>query len=193
MQQRFDQPDLAGVRQNVSTVIRNALKSCYESAMLYGALPHQAQPHPFAADLLLLGWSNATPYFLEIAGDGELNWHTERKFYATGTGGDFATVAQALMAHYLEGPSVPVERGLQLDYRTIETVCQVSSSFVGLPVQLALANDAGARVLTPGEVEEVREAVEGWRTVERETFLSPGRADTEEQEPVEEPPTLEAG
>lgn len=57
---------------------------------------------PMHSDFLVLGYANNTPYFLELSGDGQLNWHTAGKFAVVGSGGPFAEVANGLMAHYVE-------------------------------------------------------------------------------------------
>lgn len=140
--------------------------------------------HPWASDFLVLGFANNQPYFLEIASDGQLNWHTDSRFYAVGSGGEFAMVAEGLMAHYVEGGDLTLEMGIQVAARTIETTCRVSSAHVGLPVQLAVADSSGARVLAPTEVDEVIQKVEGWLELERNTL----RTTVEPAEDLEEPP-----
>jgi ATP-dependent protease HslVU (ClpYQ) peptidase subunit len=90
----------------------------------------------------------STPYFFEVAHDGQRNWHTAAKFYAIGSGGDFASVANALMEHYLEGEELTVNLGMRLAFRTIKATCRVSSQYVREPVQLAVVDKNGARTLT---------------------------------------------
>ncbi len=172
----FATPKLQGVRQNLGTYVRDATKKCYKAAMP-GVnpvpLPGGSSLHPWNSDFLICGYANATPYFLEIGGDGQMNWHTAARFSATGSGGPFAEVTNGLMAHYVEGEDLPVKLGLWVAYRAIETTCRVSSSSVGLPVQMAVADDDGARVLSDEEVEEVAAGVEGWLTVEKDSLKQP--------------------
>jgi len=157
----------------------------YQMLMVAG----ERQMHPFASDFLLLGFAGGTPYFLEVAHDGQLNWHHDAGFYAVGSGGEFASVARALMAHYVEGDDLPVELGLQLAYRTIANTIEVSSQYVSLPVQLAAVDAAGARVLDEGDVERVKQAVQGWMKIEAETLRAqPGGS--VEPAPLEEPPSI---
>jgi len=115
-----------------------------------------------------------------------MNWHTEKLFAAVGSGGAFATVARALMEHYTEGGPLPVDLGRQVAYRTIDTTCRVSASGVGLPVQLAVVDDNGARELSPDEVKQVGTEVAGWTQLERETLLG-----TAARAPAEDLPTLD--
>jgi len=51
--------------------------------------------HPFFSSFAFLGWSRSEPWFLEIAHDAQMNWHTEKLFAAVVSGGAFATVARA--------------------------------------------------------------------------------------------------
>jgi 20S proteasome alpha/beta subunit len=188
----FATPDCAKVRDLLGHHVRDKMRTCYQAAMptvgkadsvtgLYVAFP---------TDFLLLGFGTSGAFFLEIARDGQLNWHTVPRFYAVGSAGDFAKVANGLMKHYLEGEPLSVELGLQLAYRTIETTCSVSSSGVGLPVQLAVADANGARVLTTEQIEPVKAAVAGWKKLEAETLRK--RPD-EPTAPLEQPPQLSPG
>lgn len=161
----FDTPSLPVIRKNIGDFLRQNMAQCYGNLIP----ARQMQPglsHPFSADFLVLGWAAGGPWLLEVAGDGQMNWHTAAKFYAVGSGGDFASVCQAVMAHYFEG-ELDVHVGLQVAYRSIEATCRVSSAGVGLPVQLAVADAQGARVLTKEEGDEVGTAVERWMISER--------------------------
>jgi 20S proteasome alpha/beta subunit len=185
----FVKPDLDAVRANLGRYVREAMAACYTAAtpgqqMLQG--PGGEQRHPFASDFLLLGYGDEGPYFLEVSHDGQLNWHHAERFYAVGSGGEFASVAHALMAHYLEGEPLPVDLGLDVAYRTIATTIEVSSQWVGFPVQLAVADKDGARVLESDDVEQVKEAVQSWIKVEADTLRRPAL-----KQPLEEPPSLE--
>lgn len=159
---RWLSPERQLIRQILATSLRGAMRDCYNS-MLSGMQP--------AADFLVGGWSSNQGWLLEVAGDGQLNWHNDTKFYAVGTGGDFANVAQGLMAHYFEGDDLDVDNGLRVAYRAIETTCNVSSQWVGLPVQLGTVTSAGAAVLTREEVDAVGTAVDRWKKLERDTLL----------------------
>ena len=186
----FTTPRLLEVRANLGDCVRAKMRECYATLMPgYGMRqdPHGVQIHPFGTDFLLLGFGGGTPYFLEIAHDGQLNWHHDAGFYAVGSGGEFASVAQTLMAPYMEGEDLLVELGLQLAYRTIANTIEVSSKYVGYPVRLAVVDGGGARVLDDGDVERVKQAVEGSMKIEAETLRKkPGG----EPEPLEELPTI---
>lgn len=184
------EPNLNGIREKLGDgLVRAAMKRSYEGALPFGLNQQLNGHHPFISDFLLLGWSRGTPWFLEIARDGQMNWHTSAGFAAVGSGGPFASVAQAMVQHYLEREPLNVQDGLLVAYRAIHTTCEVSSQFVGLPVWLATATDDGARVLDRAEVDEVATAVERWKQLERETLGGAPLDDEPEQLPTldEEP------
>ena len=186
-------PDPKGIRTTLAPKVTEAMKKCYESALPFGLNQQiNQQHHPFISDFLLLGWSQKTAGFLEIDQMGQMNWHTVPKFAAVGSGGEFATVAQALMRHHVEGREVTIDDGLLIAYRAIETTCGVSSSGVGLPVWLATSTDKGARVLDRAEIDKVETEVLGWKQLEIET-LTAFRAKPEEGESAgpEDPPSLD--
>lgn len=173
-QDAFLEPRLAEVRAQLAGCVRDdVMRHCYESVMPGLAAPDLARPesrYPFATDFLLLGFSSETPYFLEIAADGQLNWH--ERFYAVGSGGEFASVAMALMEHYVQGGRLTVEDGVRLAYRTVETTIRVSAALVGQPVQMAVVDARGARVIQHGsdEMTGVEEGVAGWLQTEAESI-----------------------
>jgi 20S proteasome alpha/beta subunit len=174
----FNVPYLNGIRTRLGPKVTDTIKRCYGNALPHG--PNQLGPqgkHPFISDFLLAGWKKNKAWFLEIDNTGQLNWHTDAAFAAVGSGGEFATVAQALMKHYVEGRDINVDDGLLIAYRAIESTCGVSSSFVGLPVWLATSTDKGARVLERTEIDKVGAEVEAWKILESETLLTLRAAD----------------
>jgi 20S proteasome alpha/beta subunit len=167
----FSQPELDVIRQHIANCLKQTMRQCYASALPFGANQQvNNSHHPFITDFLVTGYTQATPYLLEIANDGQVNWHTAEGFYAIGSGGVFAAVAQGLMKHYLDGGPLPLQYGMQLAYRTIETACEVSSMWVRTPVQLAIVDKGGARVLNHAEIEQLRDEVSGWKQLERDAL-----------------------
>lgn len=167
----FAEPNLSVIRQNIATCLKQTMAQCYGSALPFGVNQQvTGGHHPFITDFLVAGYAQTTPYLLEVANDGQVNWHTDVGFYAIGSGGTFAAVAQGLMKHYLEAGPLPLQYGTQLAYRTIETACDVSSMFVRTPVQLAVVDKNGARVLDHGEIEQLKDEVMGWKQLERDAL-----------------------
>ena len=126
----------------------------------------------FDTDFLFSGMGGDRKFLLEIASDGQLNWHTDRGFIAIGSGSEFATVAMELMKPYLEEGPLDLELGQIVAYRTIETTCDVSAGLVRVPVQMAVADDSGSRVLDRRELYDVEESVQRWKASERGLLLS---------------------
>jgi proteasome beta subunit len=192
-QAAFSQPDLPLIRQNVAAFLKNTMAQCYGSALPYGA--NQKMPdgihHPFMTDFLITGFTQGTPYLLEVANDGQVNWHTDEGFYAIGSGGAFAAVARGLMKHYLDVGPLPLQYGMQLAYRTIETTCDVSSMYVRTPVQLAMVDKDGARVFEHAEIEQLKDGVMGWKQLERDALWR--RVTDVPESDLETPPSFSEG
>lgn len=185
----FTGPQINLLRNKVKNVLQPTVHKCYKSALSTAPYAPGMTAGSMISAFLLLGYSNGTGWFLEMDHDGSLNWHHERGFYAIGSGGPFAQVCHALMKHYMVD-DLSLEQGLRLAYRAIETTCSASSGHVGLPVQLAVVDEDGARILTPDEVSTVGTAVERWMELERDTLqmspAAPGDKDVEELPSVEE-------
>lgn len=132
-------------------------------------------PLDMGVKTLLLGYSNGRGWFFESAPNGPLS--TAGQFAAMGSSGVYATVAGALLHHYLAG-DLRVHEGLMLAYRAIDTTIGVSLANVGPPVQIAVCDAAGARVLNSEALDRLRTEVEGWKVLERESLASARRGDT---------------
>ena len=99
----IEQGNLQEIRSTVGEGVRKVLKRSYESALPLGL--NQINPstgrHVFDTSFLFLGWANNEPWFLEVDGQGQLNWHMSKRFKAVGSGGAFADVAGAVMYHLI--------------------------------------------------------------------------------------------
>ena len=169
--------DLDFLRNAISGEIRNAMKRAYESVL--PGVPLEMGAHPFAAGVLFGGVSGGEPYLFEIDHKGALGWHMDTGFHAIGSGGAFATVAMSLMAHYIGEDPVPLEVGKKIAFHAIEVVCDVSAGHVGKPVQMAVADAAGARILAIDEMERISLVVGRWKELERKALLE---SDSDEPE-----------
>ena len=171
----FLDPNESLVREDTGKVIKDAIRRCYESIMP-GMVPPGGYPHPFATSFLLLGVGVDGSFFLEFAEDGQVNSHTHRGFYALGSAGEFASVAMALMRHYIMGPAVPLDIGQKLAYRTIETTCEISAGLVGGPVQMAIADNSGVRIVNDTELRDIGDSVRAWKELEKNTLHGSGES-----------------
>jgi ATP-dependent protease HslVU (ClpYQ) peptidase subunit len=124
---------------------------------------------PHATDVLLLTWHDGEPSFSRIQQDLTIvNCHRDT-LVAIGSGNEYASVVRAALAHYIDG-SVDLHLGMMLAYRVISTVCDVSAWNVAPPVQIAVADASGARVLTGSEVDELADLCSRWVAVERSSL-----------------------
>jgi 20S proteasome alpha/beta subunit len=177
----FAEPNLPALRSSLKGAILRTMQTCYQGALASTPIPVGQTAASFVTSFLVLGYANSKPWFLEFAQDGQVNWHTDFGFYAIGSGGPFARVAHGLMAHYLSVP-LSLRDGMKVAYRAIETTCEVSSSSVGLPVQIALVDGEGPRVLDPAEISEIGDLVARWKTLEVDTLtMDFGEAQTAAQ------------
>jgi hypothetical protein len=181
--QNFKGPRLDQVKQNLGTYIRDPMKKCYESA-LPGTQPvptFEGMVHPFTTDFLVLGYANGTPWFVEVSHDGRLIWRTRAGHHAVGAGGEAALLARAVLTMYMGsrsagaeamhagGRDVGVEVAKALAYRTVRTTLELSAGIPGAPVQIAVADAAGSRVLSRDEVAAVGALADRWAEAEGET------------------------
>lgn len=162
-------PDAAGVRDELAVRLRPVVRDAYEALVT----PPGEKPARHGSEFIFAGWGPDGPYMHQVHADLSISSHDRHPMATIGTGHEFAAVARALMDHHLTTPPT-LHLGKLLAYRTIESVCEVSSWGVALPVQLAVADRDGARVLDEAEIEEVGMAVERWKELEREALLQQG-------------------
>ena len=189
----FLDPDESVVREHTGKVIMDTIRGCYGSIMP-GMVPPELYPHPFYTSFLLLGvGEDGDSFFLEFSGDGQVNSHTQRGFYALGSGGEFASVAMALMSHYITGPAVSLDVGQKLAYRTIETTCEISAGLVSGPVQMAIADNSGVRIADDTELRCIGDSVRAWKELEKNTLHGSGepRSEKSQSELQADIPTLQ--
>lgn len=168
--QLFAGADEPKIRERLKQFIPTTLRSCYKSGLgETGTLSPGQMFFPFPTDFILLGWGAGNPWFLEFSHDGQINSHTGRGFYAVGSGGPFASVCHGLIKHYLS-TEVTLDQGMRIAYRAIATTCEVSSGGVAPPVQIAVVDEAGQRVLNRPTIDEVGLLVERWKALEADTL-----------------------
>lgn len=180
--QNFKGPRLDQVKQNLGTYVRDPMKRCYESA-LPGTQPvptFGGMVHPFATDFLVLGYASGTPWFVEVANDGRLIWRTGAGQHAVGAGGEAALLARAILSMYAGGREIGVEVAKAVAFRTVRTTLELAAGVSSAPVQIAVADEAGARVLDREQVAAVAALADRWAEAESETirrlFTSAGAA-----------------
>lgn len=124
---------------------------------------------PHATDALVLTWRDGAPSFSRIQQDlTVVDCHRET-LVAIGSGNEYASVVRAALAHYIDGP-VDLHLGMILAFRVISTVCDVSAWNVAPPVQVAVADSSGARVLDAPDVDELADLCSRWVAVERSSL-----------------------
>lgn len=116
---------------------------------------------------IFCGWSKDGPWIMEIDLNG--SWQFADPFAATGSGYAFAHLALGTVQHY-DVANQPLDAAKAIAYRAIETTCLVSAFGVGLPVQMGVVLEDGARLLNSTEIDELKESVNLWKAQEKETL-----------------------
>lgn len=170
-------PDPRVFRERLKEAIHPPMQRCYEGALCATPREPGTIPKDLETQFLVLDRLGGVPRFLEFAEAGDVESHADLGFYGVGIGGPHAMVALALMEHHF-GTPLSLRQGLMVAYRTIETVCNVATGGVGLPVQIAIATGDGARILTTDEIVQIGTGVDRWKQLELET-LRMGDAEAE--------------
>jgi 20S proteasome alpha/beta subunit len=97
----------------------------------------------------------------------------DRPFIAIGSGHEFAATVYETLSHHLTKP-LPLKQACLFAYRAIATVCRVSSWGVGLPVQIAVADGDGAKLLGSQELDQLEDGVQRWLASDAENFRNEG-------------------
>lgn len=181
-------PDARDFRERLRGAIHPPMQRCYQGAL--SATPREPGdiPKDLETQFLVLRWAEGAPAFLEFAEAGEIESHVSLGFYGVGIGGPYAMVALSLMEHHF-GTPLSLRQGLMVAYRTIETVCNVATGGVGLPVQIAIADNDGARILSSDEIAQIGTGVDRWKQLEVDA-LTMG-SDEAEQSAVRDLPQIE--
>ena len=130
-----------------------------------------ADSQAHGVDALILGWLDDKASFVHLGPDVAPVEQKHQSFVAIGSGHQFADVAYATLSHHVDG-QLTLEEGTLLAYRIISTVCRVSSWGVALPVQIAVADAEGARVLSAQEIEQIDTGMQRWLHSEASEFRS---------------------
>lgn len=163
----FTDPNVASVRSKIKSTVTGGLKRAYAGGVFQTPVPAGNVSNEFVTDVMVLGYAAGVPWFFEVDRTGQLNSHASRRFAAVGSGGAAASTALALMSHHV-GEDLTLDDPKLLAYRTIDTTIRVSNAFVGLPVQIAVCDEGGARVLEQAELDEIGAGVQRWTTLETE-------------------------
>ncbi len=119
-----------------------------------------------SAYLLAAGYSEDSPFIVEINPNGMVSRYEDIGFHAIGNGAPMAQQAGALLAHF-RMVDRPVDYGVLGAVRVIEALSTTSPS-VGLEIDVARITADGARHLDEDEVAAARADVERWITAEQD-------------------------
>ena len=118
--------------------------------------PGLPRSNPPASALLFAGHTAGRSWILQIAENGESFVHNPRdeetyaNFAAIGSGGAFAYLAQASLAHY-DLPNTEMDLARALIYRAMLDIIRTSAHGVGFPISMGLVTRGGVRLLDEQE------------------------------------------
>jgi 20S proteasome alpha/beta subunit len=119
-----------------------------------------------SAYLLAAGYSEGSPFIVEINPNGMVSRYEDIGFHAIGSGAPMAQQAGALLAHF-RMVERPVPYGVLAAVRVIDAL-SVTSPSVGLEIDVARITPDGATHLSQRQVAGLRREVRRWIDAEQE-------------------------
>lgn len=153
---------------SLSASLCDVIKEAYDVPVVPPGGNHEDLKN-YRSEALLLGWQGGQPAFFHVPSDLAPVECREGHFLAIGSGHEYASVVAAALAHHT-GKPLTLDKAMLVAFRIVTTVCKVSSWGVGLPVQMAIADESGARVLLRDELERIETGYQRWLTSERTDF-----------------------
>jgi 20S proteasome alpha/beta subunit len=184
------------MRATLCAAILPVLRSAYASHV--PAPPAGQVPQELKGTLVAVGRDPGGGYWLlEIDHNNQPSFYTSVGFHAIGSGSTAAQVALALMKNY-----EPLGRNVAhlrlMAYRTIKTCIDALGGAYGIGGEVRIWQSENGGPFTPvegAELEAVKDGVDKWTTIERESLdrvaLDDEAAEAEEAAQVELPEVLE--
>jgi 20S proteasome alpha/beta subunit len=121
-----------------------------------------------SAYVLAAGYSQGSPFMVEINPSGMVSRYEDIGFHAIGSGAPMAQQAGALLAHF-RMTSRPVEYGVVAVVRVLDALTLTSPS-VGGGIDVCRIRPEGAHTLDDKELAQAREYVARWIELEQEAM-----------------------
>jgi ATP-dependent protease HslVU (ClpYQ) peptidase subunit len=157
----------------IAEKLRDTIKEAWQVPVVPpGSQESDREAH--SCEAVVLGWSETSgPSMIHLPADLAPIQCTDRPFIVIGSGHELAAAACEALSHHLD-PRPTLDQASLFAYRVISIVCRVSSWGVALPVQIAVANENGARLLRGDELEEIETGVQRWIATDASNFLEAG-------------------
>ena len=121
-----------------------------------------------ATYIVAAGYSDGTPFIVDIDPHGLIGHHEETGFQAVGSGSPMAQQAYALLSHF-QMTKRSVDYGVVAALRVLDAL-DTSSPSVGGPMDICRITPDGARHFDEDEVAQVRERVTRWIELEQKAI-----------------------
>lgn len=154
-------PDVSHALQEVAIPV---LRHHYENFI--PEIPGEQTQGTPSAYVLAAGYSEGTPFIVEVNPNGMVSRYEDIGFHAIGSGAPMAQQAGALLAHF-RMVERPVDYGVLAAVRVIEALT-VTSPSVGLEIDVSRITADGATHLDQDDVDAVRKDVERWISAEQD-------------------------
>lgn len=147
---------------------RPVLESNYKNYV--PTVPENQIPTSLAGVLLVIGRDEDGYWLADINYNNVPTFHHQRNFHAIGSGSVGAQVATGLMGHY--NPKGRTAKDLRLiAYRTVAICIKVVDVGIGGEIQMWSAEgDAPFAKATPKDIAVVKDGVQKWETIERDSL-----------------------
>lgn len=156
---------------DVPVSLRSVIKPGLQSGYAQWVPVPGAHNIPPSTSFLAVGIADKGPWVAEIDSNGLMDRHENTLgYYAIGSGGGFAQMAMALMAHFgVRDRSTSV--GMLIAYRVLDAVIHGSMAGVGHPISIwTVSRDVGCYQLDATELMEVANNVGAWQEAEKESL-----------------------
>lgn len=135
----------------------------------------RAGSQPPAVEALYAGFSDGRAWILELTNDCKDTVYDDP--YAVGSGGPFAKLAMAAVAHF-DLPHRSLDEAQLIAWRALDGCIAASAYGIGHPIRMFTVTSGGARKLTAEEEQSLRDSVNIWKSDELEALKGLGRGAT---------------
>jgi proteasome beta subunit len=147
-----------------------------QKAALQAHVPYMQGIPPETYGGIFCGLARDGPWMMEIVASGAWEFKPERA--STGSAYPLADLAMGFVAHH-DVTQASMTAAQVLAFRAIETTCNVSAFGVGIPVQMAVVDADGARILAREDRKVIEDSVNLWRDKERSALADALGEETE--------------
>lgn len=130
------------------------------------------------------------PWIVEVDPHCQYSRYDSKGYHAIGSGAEAAQYAISVLSHFSVKDN-PIEYGKVVACRVMDTIIDTAAYYVGHPVRIWTIDQTGRTLLDDTEMQRLREAVEAWKELEKDTLLSVLKGQDAQTRASETPPPPE--